>query len=109
MNIRMVRTAAICATLVVIAGGCGGGGGGGGSVGTVTEFAIPTANSQPTGITSGPDGNLWFTENNTNKIGKCTTAGGITEVATPTADPGPHELTAGRGGHRVFRHVHANT
>ena len=29
---------------------------------TVTEFAVPTGGSGPDGITAGPDGNLWFTE-----------------------------------------------
>jgi virginiamycin B lyase len=38
--------------------------------GSITEFAIPTPNSTPQGITVGPDGNLWFTENAGNKIGK---------------------------------------
>ena len=33
-----------------------------GSSGTITEFIIPTSNSQLNGITAGPDGNLWFTE-----------------------------------------------
>ena len=28
----------------------------------ITEFPIPTADSQPDGIAAGPDGNLWFTE-----------------------------------------------
>ena len=31
-------------------------------VGDITEVPIPTANSGPAGITAGPDGNLWFTE-----------------------------------------------
>ena len=31
-------------------------------VGTIDEFRIPTAGSSPDGITTGPDGNLWFTE-----------------------------------------------
>jgi streptogramin lyase len=43
------------------------------------EFPIPTPNSQPLGITPGPDGALWFTENEGNKIGRITTAGAITE------------------------------
>src|SRR5262249_18323996 len=30
--------------------------------GVVTEFAIPTPNSQPTAITTGPDDNLYFTQ-----------------------------------------------
>jgi hypothetical protein len=33
------------------------------------EISIPTASSYPEGITSGPDGNLWFTEWAANKIG----------------------------------------
>jgi hypothetical protein len=28
---------------------------------TITEFALPTPSSFPTGIAAGPDGNLWFT------------------------------------------------
>lgn len=39
----------------------------------ITEFAIPTANSGSDEITAGPDGNLWFTERGTNKIGRITT------------------------------------
>jgi virginiamycin B lyase len=35
-----------------------------------TEFSIPTARSNPIGITSGPDGALWFTEFFANKIGR---------------------------------------
>src|SRR5438093_314399 len=38
--------------------------------GEVREFAIPTAGSEPAGITAGPDRNLWFTEFNANKIGR---------------------------------------
>ena len=29
----------------------------------VVEYPIPTAGSWPIGITAGPDGALWFTEN----------------------------------------------
>jgi streptogramin lyase len=42
---------------------------------TITEFPTPTANSGPTGITTGPDGALWFTEGGANQIGRITTAG----------------------------------
>ena len=34
------------------------------------ELPIPTSNSDPFGITAGPDGNVWFTENLGNKIGE---------------------------------------
>jgi len=42
-------------------------------VGTLHEFPIPTPGSQPVDITAGPDGNLWFAEQNGNKIGRITT------------------------------------
>lgn len=31
---------------------------------------MPTPNSEPSGITAGPDGALWFTEFDGNKIGR---------------------------------------
>ena len=39
------------------------------------EYPIPTSDSQPFGITVGPDGNLWFTESKSDKIGRITTTG----------------------------------
>jgi len=48
------------------------------SVPTV-EFAIPTAQSDPIGITVGPDGALWFTEYSSRKIGRITPSGAFTE------------------------------
>lgn len=36
----------------------------------ITEFKIPTACTQPLAITTDPNGNVWFTESNTGKIGK---------------------------------------
>src|SRR5262249_27559025 len=46
-----------------------------------TEFALPTANSVPQGIARGPDGNLWFTEFTSNRIGRITPAGQVTEFS----------------------------
>jgi len=56
-----------------------------------TEFTIPTANSSPNDITSGPssDGALWFTEAQTNKIGRVTTSGTTTEFTIPTVGSTP--------------------
>jgi streptogramin lyase len=53
-------------------------------VGTLKQFKVPTANSQPRAITNGSDGNRWFTEGTEftsapAKIGRITPAGGITE------------------------------
>ena len=42
--------------------------------GTVTEFAIPTANTLSAVVSTGPDGNIYFAEYNTNKIGRLTIA-----------------------------------
>jgi streptogramin lyase len=38
--------------------------------GAITEFVIPTDNSQPRGIAAGPDGNIWFTQQRGNRIGR---------------------------------------
>src|SRR4029450_2533598 len=57
---------------------------------SITEFPVPTANSNPFGIAPGPDGALWCTEVVANKIGRVTTAGSFTEfpVPGPAAPPG---------------------
>jgi len=49
---------------------------------TLNEYAVPTADASPYNITSGPDGNLWFTEFASPHIGRITPAGVITEFAT---------------------------
>jgi virginiamycin B lyase len=64
----------------------------------ITEFPLPNANSLPSGITLGPDGNLWFTETGNNKIGRITTAGVITEFPIPTANSQPNGITTGPDG-----------
>src|SRR5262245_59906990 len=46
----------------------------------ITEFSIPSNNTDPTGITVGPDGALWFTERSGTKLGRITTSGTITET-----------------------------
>ena len=48
--------------------------------GNITEFATAIG---PDRITTGPDGNLWFTEPFNNKIGRVTLSGVITEFALP--------------------------
>ena len=73
-------------------------------VGVITEFPIPTADSKPVGIASGPDSNLWFTESAlaSNKIGRITTTGSITEFPIPTAGSGPWAITSGLDGNLWF-------
>jgi sugar lactone lactonase YvrE len=74
----------------------------------ITEFAVPTAHSGPTRITAGPDGNLWFTENQANQIGRITPKGAVTEFRIPTADSGPEGITAGPDGNLWFTENQAN-
>lgn len=45
--------------------------------------SIPTPSSQPISITVGPDGNLWFTEQNSSRVARITPQGIITEFQTP--------------------------
>jgi virginiamycin B lyase len=65
---------------------------------TFTEYTIPTPGSQPTSITAGPDGALWFTEYGSNRIGQITTNGVITEYTIPTPGSQPTSITAGPDG-----------
>ena len=74
----------------------------------VTEYVVPTPNSQPAGITVGPDGALWFTEENGHKIGRITTDGAITEYQIPTIPSAPGEITAGPDGNLWFTEFGAN-
>jgi hypothetical protein len=60
-----------------------GGGGTPSRPGTITSFPVPTAASNPEGITAGPDGNLWFTEYNANKIGRITPGGATSGFSAP--------------------------
>ncbi len=63
-----------------------------------TSYTLP-AGSSPTAITSGPDGNLWFTE--TGKIAKITTTGTITEYPLPGGVTAS-DITAGGDGNLWF-------
>src|SRR5215468_8051412 len=65
---------------------------------TCTEFKVPTIDSVPTGITAGPDGALWFSEEFKNKIGRITTDGVITEFPIPTFNSSPGDITTGPDG-----------
>jgi len=75
----------------------------------ITEFRIPSANAQPFGITTGPDGNLWFTDHGpTSQIGRLTTGGVFTlfPVTTPTSSP--REITLGPDGNLWFTEEDGN-
>ena len=64
---------------------------------TITEFPIPSGGS-PFDLTPGPDGNLWFTEAQGNRVGRITPQGVITEFTIPAAGSFPGGITAGPDG-----------
>src|ERR1700722_7773061 len=64
---------------------------------TLTITAL-TASGSPAGITVGPDGALWFTENQGNRIGRMTTAGVYTHYEVPTPRSGVDSITVGPDG-----------
>ena len=51
--------------------------------GRLTEFAVPTPDSEPGGIALGPDSAIWFTEGFPKKIGRITTDGHIAALVRP--------------------------
>jgi uncharacterized repeat protein (TIGR01451 family) len=69
--------------------------------GTVAEFPLPGPDVTATSyaIVTGPDGNLWFTEQaNPGKVGMITPAGVITEFLSPGAGVQPTGITVGPDG-----------
>ena len=69
-----------------------------------TEYPVPSGNS-PYQITSGPDGNLWFTEwvSGANKVGMINpTTHAVSEFTTPTSNSRPYGIAAGSDGNIWF-------
>jgi virginiamycin B lyase len=67
--------------------------------GVVTEYAAPTGGSQNTGITAGPDGNIWFSEAAAGKIARFTIPGHVfTEFPIPTGGSNPLGIVSGPDG-----------
>ena len=76
---------------------------------TVNNFPTPTANSEPYAIAVGSDGNLWFTEFNTNQIGMINpTTHAIAEFPIPTAGSEPYGIAAGPDGNLWFAEYNGN-
>lgn len=76
--------------------------------GSVGQFAVPTAESEPGGLAAGPDGNMWFTEYKGEKIGRITTSGAISEFSIPTEKARPEGLTVGAEGNLWFDERNGN-
>lgn len=88
--------------------------------GTITQFAIPRGD--PVSLTPGPDGAMWFTELNADRIGRITSNGSVMEYLVPTGNilpitppnsqgitsAQPYEITAGMDGNVWFTERAAN-
>jgi len=67
----------------------------------ITEYALPRSGSLPHRIAKGPDGNMWFTEQTGQRIGRISMAGAIAEFALP-AGGNPIGIAAGPDGNMWF-------
>jgi len=74
----------------------------------VTDYQIPTANSDPRAIARGGDGAIWFTEYQGDKIGRIGDSGKLTEVSIPTSESEPSSITGGRDGETWFTENYGN-
>lgn len=78
------------------------------TAGTYTEYPVPTANSNPYGVASGPDGNIWFTELTGNRIARSSLQGSITEFSVPIANSGLAYIAPGADGNLWFTEFYNN-
>ncbi len=67
-----------------------------------------TVHSRPFSITTGPDGNLYFTEQLAGRIGRITTNGIITETAVTPTNTQPLDITTGPDGALWFTQAATN-
>jgi virginiamycin B lyase len=63
---------------------------------------VAGAVSQPVNLAVGPDGDLWFTDQGLNAIGRMTTSGEVVTFPIPTADAYPAGIAAGGDGNLYF-------
>lgn len=77
---------------------------------TFDFFPVPSLGTDGyiLGMTAGPDGNVWFTELNQNKIGKVTQAGVVTEYALPNSGTRPVGIAAGPDGNLWYVYENAS-
>jgi virginiamycin B lyase len=55
-----------------------------------TPFVLPRSGAGPLGISAGPDGGVWYTANNVNRVGRVDTGTGqISEYRLPTTASSP--------------------
>lgn len=94
--------AAILGLSAIGCGGSHGSGDGGTSIqpttGSIVEYTTPTANSGPTGITTGSDKNIWVLEGSANKVAQVSVSGTINEFSLPSTTVAPSDIVSGSDG-----------
>jgi streptogramin lyase len=85
--------------------------------GVMTDFTLPnpvcsgptfSGPCQANDITSGPDGNLWFTEGSAHRVGRVTTSGTFTEFLLSGVNSDPTDITSGPDGNLWFTEINGN-
>ena len=76
--------------------------------GDVTEFPIPSANSQPRAMARHPEGNIWFVETGANALGRISPDGTIVEFSVPTPNASLRGVTVATDGDLWFTENFAN-
>jgi streptogramin lyase len=76
--------------------------------GSMYHFPVPGVTGTMKGITTGPDGNLWFTDYAGNNIGRMTLGGAVTLFPIPTPNSQPVLITASPDGNLWFTECHGN-
>jgi virginiamycin B lyase len=76
----------------------------------ISEFIPPSGlHTSPDGITAGPGGSLWFTEENADQIGVINAANQkMSEYPVPTAGAEPFRITVGSDGNLWFTELNAD-
>ncbi len=68
------------------------------SNGNFTRYALPSAGAAAGWVARGSDGNMWFTERGTSKIGSIDGSGQITEYTVPTPNSVPQAVVQDSDG-----------
>ncbi len=72
-------------------------------LGEIQAYTVPTGSGGPLGIVAGPDGNLWFTEDDAGKVGVISTAGSfLHEYTMPEGANEPGAIASGPNGQLWF-------
>ena len=66
------------------------------------SFPLPSKESRWNGMAEGPDGNMWLTMTDNNKIARVTPEGAVTEFSIPTPNSGVYGIAAGPDGNLWF-------